>query len=280
MENVKIFEGLGGRAIFCILPLSGNPDRNSVVKLKTFLVDDEQKALDTLSNALTTFFDNVDICGTASNVQDAYDGILAKQPQLVFLDVEMGAESGFQLLEKFAEINFEVAFVTGHEEFALKAIKFSALDYIIKPAGISELKTLLQKVETTAASTPRNRRVKQMFGNFGTTSKGEQKIAIATTHGYEFIKVSHILYILSIEGYCEFFLAGNKKILSSKSLRFYDSLLTEYGFYRVHHATLINLAYVQAFYKKSGGIIKMENGEEFDVARSRKDQLLNLLSLR
>lgn len=248
------------------------------MQLKVFLVDDEQKAISTLSSALTTFFDNVIICGTATNITDAYNGITTSQPHLVFLDVEMGTETGFQLLEKFEQVTFEVAFVTGHVEFALKAIKFSALDYILKPANISELKTLLSKVSRNLGS--ENERVKQMFGNIESRDKSEHKLAIPTVQGYEFIRVDHILYLSSSEGYSEIMLSNSKKMISSKSLKFYEDLLNDYHFYRIHHSSLINLRYVKAFYKRSGGLIKMENEEELEVARSRKAVLLELLSLR
>jgi two-component system LytT family response regulator len=115
--------------------------------IRVFIVDNEQRAIDTLSRVLTTFFDNVVIAGTATNVADAYEGIRTANPQLVFLDIKMESESGFQLLEKFEQVHFHVAFVTAHEEFALKAIKFSALDYIIKPASVQDLKAVLLKVE-------------------------------------------------------------------------------------------------------------------------------------
>lgn len=126
--------------------------------------------------------------GTANTIDEAFDGIKTSQPRLVFLDIEMGSQNGFELLEKFDEINFQVAFVTAHEEFALKAIKFSALDYVVETAGISDLKTLLQKVEQLPKQNTENLQVKQMFGNFLTPDKNDHKICGSYCRGLRIYK--------------------------------------------------------------------------------------------
>lgn len=246
--------------------------------IEVFLVDDEQRALDTLSDVLTTFFDHVNVCGTATNVEDAYHGIKYKRPQLVFLDVEMGPESGFQLLEKFDTIDFQVAFVTAHEEFALKAIKFSALDYIIKPAGVDDVKKLLQKVENRTNAT-HDLRVKHMFGNFMTPDPSEHKITLPTSDGFEFAKVDDILYICANGSYCHVFFKDSK-FVCSKNLKFFENVLEGYGFYRVHNSTIVNLKYVKRYSKKAGGTLEMEDGNEFSLAKNRKEQFLNLMAVR
>jgi two-component system LytT family response regulator len=248
--------------------------------IQVFIVDNEQRAIDTLSKALTTFFDNVTIAGTATNVTDAYAGITVINPNLVFLDIEMGSESGFQLLEKFDHINFHVAFVTAHEEFALKAIKFSALDYIIKPAGIQDLKALLLKVEEDPVTRNENLQVKHMFGNFLQADKNEHKITVAIAEGYDFIKVSDIYYLKADGSYTIFCLKDGSKLTTSKSLKFFESLLEGYGFFRIHNSTLINLRYIKRINKTAGGSAVMEDNEEFSISKSRKDEFMELLALR
>lgn len=243
-------------------------------------MDDEQKALDTLSNVLNTFFDNVNIVGMANTVDRAYDMINTTKPDLVFLDIEMGQESGFHLLEKFEDIRFHLAFLTAHEEFALKAIKFSALDYIIKPAGIQELKALLHKVEQSPRRGEENQKIKHMFGNFLTGNKSEHKITLAVAEGYEFIKVDNILYLRADGSYTIFFLKGGSRLTTSKNLKFFASILEGYGFFRIHNSTLINLKYIKRFNRGAGGYVVMENDEEFSISKSRKEEFMNLLSLR
>lgn len=248
--------------------------------ISVFIVDDEQRAIETLSKILTTFFDNVNVIGTATNVSEAFTLINEVKPQLLFLDIEMGLESGFELLEKFENIFFHVAFVTAHEEFALKAIKFSALDYIIKPASVSDLKVLLQKLETQPKNNEENQKVKHLFGNFLTQDKNEHKITIAIAEGYDFIKVSDILYLMADGSYTNFCLKSGQKLITSKSLKFFESILEGYGFFRIHNSTLINLKYIKRISKSAGGAVIMEDNQELSISKSRKDEFMELLSLK
>lgn len=248
--------------------------------ISVYIVDDEPKALETLSKLLTSYFTNVVIVGTSNNVNDAFVGINQTKPQLVFLDIEMGSENGFQLLEKFDSIQFHVAFVTAHEEFALKAIKFSALDYIIKPAGISDLKALLLKLENKDERVEENLKVKQMFGNFLTTDKSEHKITVAIADGYDFIKVNDILYLLADGSYTVFHLKNQQKITTSKNLKFYENVLESYGFYRIHNSTFINLKHIKRISKSAGGSVIMEDNSEFSISKTRKDEFMELMALK
>ncbi|MES2780031.1 MAG: LytTR family DNA-binding domain-containing protein [Bacteroidota bacterium] len=248
--------------------------------LTVFIVDDEQRAIDTLTKTLTGFFDHIQVVGTATNIQDAYSRIVETKPQLVFLDIEMGSENGFQLLEKFNEVNFHVAFVTAHEEFALKAIKFSAIDYIIKPASISDLKSLLQKTEQQPKVSEENQKVKQMFGNFLTPDKSEHKITVSIAEGYDFIAIKDIYYLTADGSYTIFYLRGGQKLTTSKSLKFYESILDGYGFFRIHNSTLINIKYIKRISKSAGGSVIMEDNEEFSISKSRKDEFMEMLALK
>ncbi len=247
--------------------------------LEVFLVDDEPRALESLSQVLSTFFNNVKILGTATDVDDAYSQIIEKKPQLIFLDIEMGSKSGFQLLEKFDEIDFHVAFVTAHEEFALQAIKFSALDYIIKPAGISDLKMLLDKVRKKSLPISDEMKVKHMFGNFLTEDKREHKITLPVSDGFEFVKVDDILYLRADGGYTQFQLKDGTKITSSKNLKFFEGILTTYGFYRIHNSTLVSLKHIKKVSKALGGHVIMEDNSEWGISRSRKEEFLKLIAI-
>lgn len=278
MENFRKKNSGTGFGIFPLLSRKENSDQ--VKKIRVFLVDDEPKAIETLGSALETFFENVEIAGTATDAEAAYEKILQSKPHLLFLDIEMGRESGFQLLEKFERINFHVAFVTAHEEYALKAIKFSALDYIIKPASIGELKQLLQKVEQNPMEQEENKKIRHMFANFLSGDRGEHKITLAVSEGYEFVKVDDILYLRADGSYTDFFLKNGNKLTTSKNLKFFENVLDGYGFYRIHNSTLINLKYIKRFNRSAGGYVVMENDEEFSISKSRKEEFLEMLSLR
>jgi two-component system LytT family response regulator len=244
------------------------------------LVDDEQKALNSLSQVLNTFFNDIEILGTASNIEDAYQQIIETRPHLVFLDIEMGSRSGFQLLEKFDEIDFHVAFVTAHEEFALQAIKFSAIDYIIKPAGISDLKVLLDKVRKDKRHQSDGLKVKHMFGNFLTEDRKDHKITLPVSDGFEFVRIDDILYLRADGAYTLFKLKDGNDIVASRNLKFFEEILNNYGFYRIHNSTLINLKYIKKVSKVQGGSVIMEDDTEWGISRARKDDFLKLMSIR
>lgn len=248
--------------------------------ISIFIVDNEQRAIDTLTKALSGFFSNITVVGTATNITDAYSRILETKPQLVFLDIEMGAENGFQLLEKFDDITFHVAFITAHEEFALKAIKFSAIDYIIKPASISDLKSLLTKIEQQPKMLQEDQKVKQMFGNFLTPDKSEHKITVSIAEGYDFIAIKDIYYLTADGSYTIFYLMNGQKITTSKSLKFFEGILDGYGFYRIHNSTLINIKYIKRISKSAGGSVIMEDNQEFSISKSRKDEFMEMLALK
>ncbi|MEM9024498.1 MAG: LytTR family DNA-binding domain-containing protein [Bacteroidota bacterium] len=247
--------------------------------IQAYIVDDEPKAIQTLSNALRAFFTNVEVVGSATNVADALEGLAEHRPHLLFLDIEMGDESGFQLLEQLETIDFHVAFVTAHEEFALKAIKFAALDYLIKPASISELKSLINRVEENPRGREANQQIKQLFGNFLSEDKSEHKLTLPIASGYEFIKVNDILYLRAAGSYTDFYLKDSQKITTTRNLKFFESVLDGYGFFRIHNSSLINLKYIRQIQKSAGGYVIMEDEEELSISKGRKEEFMKLLSL-
>lgn len=246
--------------------------------LRVYLVDDEIEALDALENLLLLCFKDVDVCGKSTTIEDAYNGIIDEEPQLVFLDIEIGRDSGFDLLKKFNEVHFQVAFVTAHEEYALQAIKFSALDYIIKPASEEELEKLLSKIEKESDSNE-NLRIHQMFGNFLTSDKNEHKITISHAEGYEFIKVSGILYIRADRSYSQVYLHDGTVMTASRNLRSFETILESYGFFRIHNSTLINIKHIKRVSRASRGTVVMEDDQDFHISLARKDRFFDLLKL-
>lgn len=249
-------------------------------RLTVFLVDDEQRALDTLAKTLTTFFPEVDIVGTARTIDDACRGIQEHRPHLVLLDVEMGNENGFQLLERFSDIGFHVAFVTAHEEFALRAIKVSAIDYIIKPADIHELKTLLQKVGNLPRASSDDAKVKHLFGNFNEADRNEHRISVAVAEGYHFIRIGDIRALTAEGSYTTLALRDGTTLLASRNLKSFEGILDGYGFYRIHNSTVVNLRWIKRISRTAGGLVVMDDGTEFSIAKGRKDEFLQLLAIR
>lgn len=244
--------------------------------IKAYLVDDEQRASDTLSNLFATYFVQVEIVGSATSIATAYAEIQELKPDLVFLDIEMGNASGFDLLELFDEITFKVVFVTAHEEYALRAIKFSALDYIVKPPSIADLKALFDKYDKVPEKT-QTASIKYLFGNFLTSDKSQHKLTLPIAGGLEFKKVDDIFYIRADGSYSRFALKEGKALTVSKNLKFFDEILGDYGFYRIHNSTVINLKYISRVSKSAGGSVIMEDGQEFSVSKSRKAEFFELV---
>ncbi len=247
--------------------------------LSVYIVDDEAKAIETLTEIIHAFVDGAQVIGSSQSVDVAYNEISNLKPDLVLVDVEMGETTGFQLLERFDQMNFHIAFVTAHEEFALKAIKFSAIDYIVKPASISELKTLIQKIQRMPKVVDQNPMVHQMFGNMGNSDFSTHKITIPTSEGYEFVRIKDIYHVRADGSYAILKLTDGSVLVSSKNLKHYTSMLEDYRFYRIHNSTLINLDYIKKLNKAAGGSVVMEDNEEFSISKSRKDAFMHFLAI-
>lgn len=250
------------------------------MEIRAFLMDDEQRAIAGLKGVLNTFFPDVKIVGSANTVIEAYKGILSTKPNVVFLDVEMGAETGFNLLEKFEAVDFHVIFLTAHEEFALRAIHFSALDYLIKPAEVEELKRVIRKVQNHPSARQPNLKVKHMVGNFTSSEKDDHKITLSVADGYEFVEVKSIRYILADGSYSQFYLKSGEILTVSKNLKFYAEILKDYGFFRIHKSRLINLKCIKKIRKSVAWEVIMEDEREFGISKTYKPDFIELLSLK
>ncbi|MEX2380249.1 MAG: LytTR family DNA-binding domain-containing protein [Vicingaceae bacterium] len=251
-------------------------------KIKVFITDDEPKAIQTLERIISLYFDeSVEVIGSAFSVEEAYKKLTSVHyPDVLFLDIEMGVESGFDLLEKLNETDIHVAFLTAHEEYALKAIKFSAIDYIIKPANVEDLKTLFSKVNRESGKKQKSQKLKHLFANFLTGDKSEHKITLPTTEGYEFIKVDEVLYLRADGSYTHFTLKDGSRLMSSKNLKFYESILSDYGFFRIHHSTMINIKYIRKYNKTAGGSVIMEDDNEFSISKGKKVDFFRVVALK
>jgi two-component system LytT family response regulator len=227
---------------------------------------------------LAGMFPEIKVVGLAGTVKDALAGIEKKQPQLVFLDVQMQNETGFDLLDKFNEVNFELIFTTAHNEFAVKAFRYSALDYLIKPIDASELECAVKKakkrIQFNQSST--TEQVQLLNHHLDGAKKIPDKIAIPTPEGLMFIHVHDIIYCHGLGNYTEFFLLNEQKITSSHTLRQYEELLSDHLFFRAHKSFLINLSHIKKYLRGEGGTAVMSNGHEIEIARRNKTNFLNL----
>ena len=242
--------------------------------LKILIVDDEPSARNALSSLLTHYCPDAKIMGIADSVAEGAHKVLQLKPNLLFLDVEMRGETGFDLLQQFKNPNFKVIFVTGHNQYALNAIKFSALDYLLKPINDVELVNAVQKARLQLEYQTRMDNILNLFDTLKNPRDKKNKIAVATQPGLELIPVEDIIRCEASGGYTILHLKQQKHIISSKDLKHFSELLEDYDFYRIHDAHLISYAHISKVLNEDGGVVLTDNGIKIPISRRRKNDFL------
>lgn len=245
--------------------------------IKTIIVDDAVNSQNVLLQILIQHCPNVKLCGIANSVLEAQKLIVEQQPNLVLLDVEMPPNNGFELLEQFPNPNFEVIFTTAHDQYALRAIKFCALDYLLKPIDIQELKSAINKTEQKLQSNFQHQNFNQLLENLKSPNHQENKIALPTLEGLIFVMVNLILRCEADGSYTKIHLKNGKIITATRKIKEFEHLLVEHNFFRIHRSHLINLNHIEKYYKGSGGYIVLTDGVSIDVARRKKEAFLECL---
>jgi two-component system LytT family response regulator len=243
-------------------------------KLKTVVIDDEANAVDFITSIIGEYCPELEAAGTAQNVTEGVQKIREIKPDLVFLDVEMPNGTGFDLLTHFPEKDFDVIFITAFNHYAIKAIKFSAIDYILKPINIGEFIEAVHKViqKRSNSASQGNENFKVLMENLKTAIPS--RLAIPTSDGMEYLNPKDIIRIEADRSYSWFYLTGNRKILVSKHLKEFQDLLGDRYFFRSHNSYLINLKYVRKYVRKEGGYIEMQDGTQIPISRNKKDLFL------
>lgn len=245
--------------------------------LKTVIIDDEADAVNFICSLIREYCPKLVVTGTAHNVSDGVQMITLHQPELVFLDVEMPYGSGFDLLARFPEKKFDVVFITAFNQYALQAIKFSAVDYILKPINISEFIEAVDKVtEKRTHLFNQNVNYKALLENLKSTLP--TKLAIPTTEGMEYLNTREIVRIEADRSYCWFYMLDHKKHLVSRNMKEYQDLLTDRNFFRPHNSHLVNLEFVKKYVRQEGGYIEMTDGAQIPLSRIKRDLFLQQMT--
>ena len=244
--------------------------------LKCIIVDDEAKSRESLKILLTDFCENAVVLALCQNVDEGIQAISIYEPDVVFLDIQMQRETGFDLLTRVPKIDFEVIFTTAHSEFAIKAFQFSAVDYLLKPIDIQELQRAVNKVEKKT-NLNISLRLEQLVQSLKSPQNQINKIALPSADGLIFVKIEEIIYCEASSNYTKFFLNNGRDYLVSRTLREYDDLLTDYNFYRVHNSFLINLNEIKKYVRGDGGYVIMSNDVSVDVSKRKKEGFLKKL---
>ena len=241
------------------------------------IIDDETSSRNSLRQKLTNHCPEITIIGECENGEEGIKSIEDKKPDIVFLDVEMPRMNGFTMLQQLANKNFEVVFVTAYDHYAIKAIKFSALDYLVKPVEVEELKAAVEKVAQKRKISAGNERLEMLLQNLMHDKKEPQRIAIPSMDGLQFIETGNILYLEAKSNYTCFYLINNEKITVTKTLKDFEELLPTSIFIRIHHSYIINKNLVEKYIKGEGGQVVMKNGTVLDVARRKKEEFMKAI---
>lgn len=247
--------------------------------LKSIIIDDELKARESLKKMLLTFCENIDVVATCPNVMEAIEAIDRFKPDVIFLDIQMQGETGFDLLTQLKSVDFEVIFTTAHSEYAIKAIKFSAIDYLLKPIDVTELQHAVEKVRSTKGGSI-VQRMEQLLQNMKAPNPDKYKLALPTAEGLTFIKVDEVMYLKASGNYTEIYMHNGQKHLVSRHLKEYDDLLAEQNFFRIHHSTLINVNFIKNYVRGEGGYVIMSDSSSLDVSRRKKEAFLEKIGYK
>jgi len=244
--------------------------------INTVIVDDEKKGRELLQILLREHCPAVNVVGVAEDITKALDLINLLNPDLIFLDIQMPGGSGFDLLEKLGERRINVIFVSAYHEHAIKAFKFSALDYLLKPVDEEELVKAVKKAEAQIAKAPVSK--ESETAKAAPASGANSRLALSTNLGLVFVEIKDIERCEAAGKYTTCFLANGKEIIVTKNLKEFEDVLSDYNFIRVHHSHLINLEYIQQYHKGRGGYIMMKSGSSITVSQRKKDEFLKRLN--
>lgn len=246
--------------------------------IKTLIIEDEQKSRDVLAAIIQKTCPDLSIVGLASNVKEGVGMIKEFHPDLVFLDISMPDGSGFDLLEQVPDQKFELIFATASDQHAIRAIKYSACDYLLKPIDADELKAAVDKVIKKKKAIPNMENLQFLIHHLKRADENFQKITLPTGNAYEIVNVKDIVRCEADGSYTNFYLNDKRKLMISAGLKHYEELLPESDFIRVHHHHLINMNHVVRFLKEDGGYAVMSDGSKIEISRRKKEAFMEKLN--
>lgn len=242
------------------------------------IIDDEPHIINRLREIIETNLPQHKIVGTADTIISGFDLISKGNPDLVLLDINLSDGSGFDLIQKLQPIAFKLIFITAFEQFAIKAFKFSAIDYILKPFDDTEIIETIIRADSNVNKNSLASEIEAFMANMKVNRKEDKKIVFKTNESIQISNVSDIIRLESDGAYTIVYLKNGKKLLISKNLKEYEDMLIEYNFFRVHHSHLININCLDSYQKGDGGFVVMSDKSNCPVSKRRKDALMELLN--
>lgn len=244
--------------------------------LTAIIIDDELKGRIALKQKLQDYCPEVQLSGEAANGEEGLLLIDKIHPQIIFLDIEMPRMNGFEMLHKVKNKNFHLVFTTAYDQYAIKAIKYSAFDYLLKPVDIEELRSVINRILQQSSQSNTLRKLEVLEENFY-QKNSLSKIAIPSLDGLLFFNTSDIIHLEAQSNYTAIYFINHPKLIASRTLKEFEDILPPDIFFRTHHSHIINLNYIKRYIKGDGGQIEMQNGSFIDVARRKKDEFLKAI---
>jgi len=242
--------------------------------IRAIIIDDEAHCIDRLSRLIETYHkEEILLMDTFSSVDEGISGTNRLRPDLVFLDVQIHEKTGFDYLQEFKDINFAVIFTTAFEKFAMQAIKFSAVDYLLKPIDVEELQESIKKLKIQISIEDKAKKFDTLLHNIEGKPK---RIVVPTMNGLSYFDIDTIIRCQSDVNYTTLFMNDNTKLMVAKTLKEFEEMLHEHGFLRVHNSHLVNLNFIKSYVKGKGGYLIMKDASEIEVSTRRKEELMKM----
>ena len=249
--------------------------------IKAILIDDDQNLREGMKGLLERFAPNIKLIGEADSVSTGIEVMDTMKPQVVFLDIQLNDGTGFDILEQLAAkngaIKSNIVFITAHEQYAIKAFRFSALDFLLKPVDPEELQKVIVKIESVLEKTNDYAHIDLLLENIRKKVDNFKRIALSTSEGIHLFDISDIIRCESEDNYTKFYIKNSKPVMISKTLKEYEELLTEHGFERIHQSHLINLNYLKSYIKKDGGYVIMADESHLPISQRKRERLQEIL---
>jgi two-component system LytT family response regulator len=242
--------------------------------IKTLIIDDEQHCIDSIKNLIDNYGKNLNIVATCSTVEEAIEKTNLLNPDLVFLDIEIHDQTGFDYLEQLGEFDFNLIFTTAFNNYAIKAFKYSAMDYLLKPIDSDDFIGAIKRLKKRISASDTKAQIKMLLNNL---KKEDHKktIRIPNLDGFEIVEISDIIHCQAETSYTHIF-TEHQKFMVSKGIKFYEDLLKDANFFRIHNSHLVNINHVKKYTKGKGGYVTMSNNSTIEVSTRKKEEFLKL----
>ncbi|HYG52625.1 MAG TPA: LytTR family DNA-binding domain-containing protein [Flavobacteriales bacterium] len=241
--------------------------------MKAVIIDDEERGRITIRNYIGTYANFITLAGEADSVETGIALIESLRPEIIFLDIQMGDGTGFDLIDQLKDRTFNVVFVTAFDHFALKAFQFNAMDYLLKPLDPDAFKRTTEKLRSSKI-----RNLETQIEALINFNKKPLKIALPSTDSIKYVNIADIIYLEADNNYTTFYIVNNEKIVVSKTIKDYEEMLEGMPFFRIHQSYIVNLRLINKYIKGEGGYVEMESGQTLEVARRRKESFLTALA--